>query len=172
MEKLETDRRNNYAIALSRACLLRVLGRARGERAKAGHDHIPDSVATGSHRRLRSFLNSLAYICAWEKKPGYVTSVAIEKLPEAVVAWMAANNGIEDGVVRFAQQILDRVYEASQAYGERHVDRLETVKNEVLSTIIHSNHPRIRAYQTAAKKVYQDGCAPVIEGWIEEASEY
>jgi hypothetical protein len=47
----------------------------------------------------------MAYICAYKKKPGYVTAVALEDTPEAIVVLLASNDGIDPQVISFVQHV-------------------------------------------------------------------
>lgn len=85
--------------------LLETLDRTRGDRI------TPDVVPSHDTKfsvigSQRSFVNAIAYLCAYKKEPVYVTAAALEKGPEEIVIWLAANNGIEQAVIDFMNPVL------------------------------------------------------------------
>ncbi|KAJ5436244.1 hypothetical protein N7445_007129 [Penicillium cf. griseofulvum] len=87
-------------------CLLHTLSEVRGDRIKPG-DLSPKGPGLTAPRSYRSFVDAIAYICAYRKKPGYVTAAALEETPDAIVVLLAANNGIDTAVVTFLEKVLN-----------------------------------------------------------------
>ncbi|KAJ5817757.1 hypothetical protein N7447_007765 [Penicillium robsamsonii] len=75
-------------------CLLHTLSEVRGDRIKPGEE----SMGSTQPKYYRNFVDAIAYICAYQKKPGYVTAVALEETPDAIVILIAANGGIDRAV--------------------------------------------------------------------------
>lgn len=85
--------------------LLNTLGPTRGDRIKP--DTIPPHGEGFSPiQSQRSFVDAIAYICAYKKGPAYVTAAALEKDPEKIVLWLAANKGVEHAVMEFLEPVL------------------------------------------------------------------
>jgi hypothetical protein len=87
--------------------LLSALDSIRGGRIKA--EIVSDNTGINHTQIRRSFADAIAYICAYQKGPNYVTAAALEKTPQGVVVWLAANNGIGQNVTEFLDGILARV---------------------------------------------------------------
>ncbi|KAJ5384791.1 hypothetical protein N7517_002702 [Penicillium concentricum] len=85
-------------------CLLHTLSEVRGDRIKPG-DISPEGPGLTAPRCYRSFVDAIAYICAYRKKPGYVTAAALEEAPDAIVVLLAANNGIDTAVVTLLEKV-------------------------------------------------------------------
>ncbi|KAJ6024630.1 hypothetical protein N7540_005427 [Penicillium herquei] len=86
-------------------CLLHSLGEVRGDRIKPGELSHEGSGLTGP-RCYRSFVDAIAYICAYRKEPDYVTAAALEDTPDAIVVVLAANGGIDRDVVIFLETVV------------------------------------------------------------------
>jgi hypothetical protein len=86
-------------------CLLHTLSEVRGDRIKPG-DISPEGPGLTAPRCYRSFVDAIAYICAYQKKPGYVTAAALEETPDAIVVLLAANNSIDTEIVTFLEKVL------------------------------------------------------------------
>ncbi|PLB36140.1 nucleic acid/nucleotide deaminase domain-containing protein [Aspergillus candidus] len=85
--------------------LLDTLDQTRGDRIRP--DDVPSHGAKFSLiNSQRSFVNAIAYICAYKKGPAYVTAAALEKAPEEIVLWLAANQGIELAVIDFLNPVV------------------------------------------------------------------
>ncbi|KAJ5496812.1 hypothetical protein N7463_008799 [Penicillium fimorum] len=85
-------------------CLLHTLSEVRRDRIKPG-DVSYETVESNQPKYCRNFVDAIAYICAYQKKSGYVTAVALEETPDAIVILLAANNGIDTAV----QNLLEKV---------------------------------------------------------------
>ncbi|KAI2734488.1 hypothetical protein DTO013E5_9983 [Penicillium roqueforti] len=86
-------------------CLLRILSEVRGDRIKPG-DIFPEGPGLSATKSYRSFVDAIAYICAYRKRPGYVTAAALEQTPDAIVILLAANDGIDTAVVTLLEKVL------------------------------------------------------------------
>lgn len=85
-------------------CLLHTLSEVRGDRIKPGDisSEFPGSTAPKCYR---AFVDAIAYICAYQKKPGYVTAAALEEAPDAIVILLASNDGIDMAVLAFLEKV-------------------------------------------------------------------
>ena len=125
--------------------LLSALGQMRGERTKS--EIIPNSPSPNIQKLRRSFVDGIAYICSFEKEPKRVTAVAIEKTPQGIIVWLAANEDIGENVVHFLESVLSNIQQISappdkddrQKEGER-------IREELASKIMDFNTPRINSY--------------------------
>lgn len=124
--------------------LLKALDPIRGERIK------PESIHSDSpnlQKLRRSFVDGIAYICAYKKGPDHVTAAALERTPQEVKVWLASNKNIDDSVIHMLQRVLYDVQciarldsrESRQRLGEQTLDRLT-------SDIVDFNAPRISTY--------------------------
>ncbi|CAG8095737.1 unnamed protein product [Penicillium olsonii] len=86
-------------------CLLHTLSEVRGDRIKPG-DILSEGPGLTAPGRYRSFVDAIAYICAYRKKPGYVTAAALEEAPDAIVVLLAANNDIDTAVVTLLEKVV------------------------------------------------------------------
>ncbi|KAF7183830.1 hypothetical protein CNMCM7691_004252 [Aspergillus felis] len=140
--------------------LLMTLGEVRGNRIKPFN--IPqDNSGFNAIKSHRSFVDALAYACAYKKEPAYVTAVALEKRPEEIVVLLAANKGVEDSVVRFVHDILKIVQwlarkPSAQLSSEDGLAALQFLTSKVL----RFNAPKIYAYYRAIV----DKAAPAVMG--------
>lgn len=57
----------------------------------------------------RDFLDCFAYLCDVEKGGPTVTATALQKLPHSNILWIAANEGVRNGVKIYADNILQRL---------------------------------------------------------------
>lgn len=132
--------------------LLSALGQIRGERIKPAID--ADTPSPNLQRLRRSFVDGIAYICAYEKDPGRVTAAALEKTPQGITVWLAANAKIGVNVIQFLETVLSDIQriaelnnrESRQREGEKTVEYLT-------SRIVAFNEPRIRAYYDLVRKL-------------------
>ncbi|CAG7924827.1 unnamed protein product [Penicillium olsonii] len=86
-------------------CLLHTLSEVRGDRIKPG-DILSEGPGLTAPGCYRSFVDAIAYICAYRKKPGYVTAAALEEAPDAIVVLLAANNDIDTAVVTLLEKVV------------------------------------------------------------------
>lgn len=134
--------------------LLSALGQMRGERTKS--EIITDTLCPNIQKLRRNFVDGIAYICSYEKTPKRVTAVAIEKTPQGIVVWLAANKNIGEKVVHFLESVLSDIQQIStpndkdgrQKEGER-------MKEELASKIVDFNTPRIGLYYSQVARILE-----------------
>ena len=125
--------------------LLSALGQMRGERTKS--EIITDSLCPNIQKLRRNFVDDIAYICSFEREPKRVTAAAMEKTPQGIIVWLAANENIEEKVVQFLRSILSNVQQVSAPPDkEVRLEEGERIKEELASKIIDFNTPRINSY--------------------------
>ncbi|RAH56544.1 hypothetical protein BO85DRAFT_450568 [Aspergillus piperis CBS 112811] len=126
--------------------LLQTLGNVRGWRIRAP-DIPQDNSGFNAIKSHRSFVDALAYACAYKKEPAYVTAVALEKRPEEIVVWLAANKNVEEAVVSFAQDVLRIVqWLASNPSAQLGTKDGQQALNLLTSRVLRFNAPKIYAY--------------------------
>lgn len=126
--------------------LLSALGQMRGERT------ITDTLCPNSQKLRRNFVDGIAYICSNEKGSKSVTAVAIEKTPQGIVVWLAANKKIGKKVVQFLESVLSDIQQiSSPSDKDSRQKEGERMKEGLASNIVDFNTPRIGFYyrQTA-----------------------
>jgi hypothetical protein len=141
--------------------LLNALGQVRGNRIKPD----PDSATSGSNLRKtrRSFADGIAYICAYNKGPDYVTATALERSPQGTIVWLAANSEVESKVLDFLQDVLDVLGNiATQSNREERYRLGEQMKDNFLTKIVVFNEARLRSYYSRTKSLFE-ACLPVLE---------
>jgi hypothetical protein len=129
--------------------LLHALGPIRGERIKA--EVVSDN--TGISHIHRSFAEAIANICAYNKGPDYVTAAALEKTPQGVVVWLAANSVISQEVIVFLDSVLAHVQNVVgiDDVGDR--QQAAHLATEKLSSMITDFHmPRLEIYHRKITK--------------------
>ena len=142
--------------------LLNALDPIRGERIK------PESEIHGNSPNVqklrRSFVDGIAYICAYEKGPHHVTAAALEQKPQGIKVWLASNENIGDRVIQFLEKVLSDVQhisklddrESRQRAGEQTLDGL-------ISRIVAFNAPRIHTYYKQVARQRLPVCLEVIK---------
>jgi hypothetical protein len=123
--------------------LQHVLGPTRGSRIQC---ELPDSLdgsepGTDKCKLRRLFLNSLAYVCDYEKGGSTVTAIAVEMRPAGVVFWVAANENVKDKVVRFLTDILKGL--EGGANGEKSAAMVE---ESTFRRAVEFGMPRVKVY--------------------------
>jgi hypothetical protein len=140
--------------------LLNALDQIRGARIKPD---LASSITGLNHQKIRhSFADGIAYICAYKKEPDYVTAAALEKTPQGISVWLAANANIEPKVIHFLEGILvdlRRVAEQEDANGRHQTGR--KIRESLTVRVVAFNQPRIQAYYIMAKN-YVRQCLVVI----------
>jgi hypothetical protein len=86
--------------------LQHVLGHTRGSRIPCEQLRSEDGSELDDCTLRRSFVDSLAYLCDYEKGGPTVTAIALESTPEGVVFWAAANQNVRKKVDPFLHDIL------------------------------------------------------------------
>jgi hypothetical protein len=131
--------------------LLNALGPVRGPRIK---QQVDSDDFKYNHRKLRrSFADGIAYISAYQKNPDYVTAVALERTPQGIDIWIAANTDIEPKVVEFVEGVLRDLSFISRTGNviERHRAALLT-RDDLTRKVVIFNTPRIVGYYKAVNK--------------------
>lgn len=121
--------------------LLHVLDRSRGER-------IPRCTSNADceiDELRRSFIDSIAYICDYEKGRDTVTAAALQREPVGVTVWLAANTHVKERTVCFLQGILDGLAVVS-------VSSQALTEEPLAARIIDYNKKRLRVYRTFVKQ--------------------
>jgi len=134
-------------------CLLYTLSQVRGDRITPSEISHAGLGLTGP-RCYRSFVDAIAYICAYRKEPGYVTAVALEETPEDIVVLLAANGGIDTEVVKFLEKVLDIL----KLVIKKHIIRLDTNESQLIlkflaDHVLSFNAPKIFEYYQQVNKM-------------------
>ena len=149
--------------------LLEALDQTRGERSKPEND-IED--AGPSHRKIRrSFIDDIAYICAYKKGPDHVTAATLERTPQGTTVWLASNTDIESRVVKFLEGILLELQQIAN-YNASEASRQATfrIKESILSRITTFLTPKLEVYYERICKRYIPICLDVIGSKCEKTS--
>lgn len=156
-------------------CLLHTLSEVRGDRIKSGDvsSEFPESSAPKCYR---AFVDAIAYICAYQKKPGYVTTAALEEAPDAIVILLAANDGIDMTVLA----LLEKVRVILLWIVENSAVQLDTKEGRGIMKILTDyvlslNTPKIFEYYQQVNKsvssvVGQLNAEPGLKGMFENSS--
>ena len=136
--------------------LLSALGQMRGERTKS--EIITDSLCPNIQKLRRNFVDGIAYICSNENGSKCVTAAAIEKTPQGIVVWLAANKKIGKKVVQFLESVLSDIQQISTPSDkDSRQKEAERMKEELASKIVDFNTPRIWFYYRQV--------ARILKGW-------
>jgi hypothetical protein len=140
--------------------LLNALDQMRGARIKP--DVSDENLGPNQRKIRRSLVDGLAYICAFKKHPDYVTAVALERTPQEVVIWLAANADIKPQVVGFLESVVRDLCSIARngTASQRHQTGL-SVETVLLPRIIDFNKSRIQTYFKLAQ-TYAFVCLPII----------
>lgn len=150
--------------------LLNALGQIRGERIKAQSD--TDDLSPNIQKLRRSFVDGIAYICAYEKGSRRVTAAALEKTPQWITIWLAANEKIGEKVIQFLDTVLSDIKriaelddrESRQREGEQTVE-------DLTSRIVAFNAPRIQTYYEQVARKHAPACLNTIsKGRVENGT--
>lgn len=148
--------------------LLHALGPIRGGRIKA--EVVSDNTGINHTQLRRSFADAIAYICAYKKGPDYVTAAALEKTPQGVVVWLAANSKMGEEVKEFLDAVLAHVQgviDRDDGDDRQEVAKLATEKLSSMITNFHA--PRLEVYR---KKIIDDLLQPCQEVLAEYCKKY
>ena len=125
--------------------LLSALGQIRGERTKS--EIFTDTLCPNIQKLRRNFVDGIAYICSFEKEPRCVTAVAMEKKPQGIIVWLAANENIGEGVVQFLESVLSNIQQISAPPDrEGRLKEGGRIREQLVSRILDFNTPRINTY--------------------------
>ena len=94
--------------------LLSSLEPRRGNRIKRGISAEQETITVAEHRR--NVADALAYISAYDKKPGHVTAVALGMEKGGLVVWIAANQEVDPKVKNFLTIVLRRLDEIAHGH--------------------------------------------------------
>ena len=141
--------------------LLNALGQIRGKRIKPESD--TNSLSPNIQKLRRSFVDGIAYICAYEKGSRRVTAAALEQTPQGITVWLAANEKIEEKVIKFLETVLSDIQriaelddrESRQWKGEQTVE-------DLTSRVIAFNAPRIQTYYEQVARKHAPACLDTI----------
>jgi hypothetical protein len=141
--------------------LLYALDPIRGERTKAAS--FTDDVEPNHGKRRRLIADDIAYIAAYKKGPDHVTATALEKTPQGITVWLAANSNIESKVEKFLKRvllILQQVAEYENPAERRQAGNLAlTLLQE---DIIAFTAPKLQTYYKLIASKYILPCLDVI----------
>jgi hypothetical protein len=141
--------------------LLNALGQVRGKRIKP--ELNLDSPTSDHQRARRSFADGIAYICAYDRGPDFVTAAALENSPQGVIVWLAFNANVECNVPKFLQGILnDLAAIAEQNTGTERLQKGSQIRESLLTRIITFNEARISAYHGCVKS-FTEKCLPLLK---------
>jgi hypothetical protein len=119
--------------------LQHVLDPTRGSHIQCEPLDSLDGSELDNCKLRRSFLNSLAYICDFEKGGATVTAIALEMRPAGVVFWVAANENVKDKVVLCLRGILQNLAALESV-------SMATVEEGTFRSAVELGMPRVKAY--------------------------
>lgn len=141
--------------------LLSALGQIRGKRIKSESNN--DTLSPNIAKLRRSFVDGLAYICAYEKGSSRVTAVALEKTPQGITVWLAANETVWEKVIRFLEDVLCDIQRISELNDRDSRQREgERTAEDLTSRIIAFNAPRIQTYYDQVVQKRAPACLEII----------
>jgi hypothetical protein len=141
--------------------LLDALGVVRGGRIKS--DIVPGDSGSSHIQLRRDFVDTIAYICAFSKGADYVTAVALEKTPQGIVVWLAANSNVGEEVIAFLEKILESVRRvADQDNVEDLHQAALPARQTILSMIVDFQVPRLEVYRKQIIKACILPCREVL----------
>jgi hypothetical protein len=147
--------------------LLDTLDPIRGPRAQSFTSGTDTRVDQTSIRR--SFVEAIAYICAYEKGPHHVIAAALQQKSTGITLWLAGNGAVNGKVKEFLNPLLNKLRETVLPL-DRHmdVDQAESLSaNKLLPDIIAFQTPRIRVYYGLVKNIYLTPCLKIIQSAID-----
>ena len=151
--------------------LLDALGRIRGKHIKP--EANLDSASPDISKLRRSFVDGIAYVCAYKKFPDFVTAAALEKTPQGIVVWLAANGGIEPEALRFTTELVDSLHHL--AIIERKEERQNTTEQSLpvlLRRIVAFNACRLQKYISSIMKRHVGPCLKILRSSLPQSSKY
>jgi hypothetical protein len=148
--------------------LLDALGAVRGGRIESGK--IPDDSGSNHTQLRRSFVDAIAYICAYNKGPGFVTAAALEKTPQGIVVWLAANSNVEQRVVAFLENILESVRRVADQDNVEELNQAALLATQtILSMIVDFQRPRLEIYRKQIIKACILPCQEVLTDYCQRS---
>jgi len=113
----------------------------------------------------RSFVDSLAYICDFQKAGtgATVTAIALEMRPAGVVFWVAANEDVERKVVLSLEGILKNLAGLDGLDGVVDEESTVTVEESTFRLAVELGMPRVKAYWQLLQGPLER-CLKILEG--------
>jgi hypothetical protein len=141
--------------------LLEALGEVRGERIRL--DSTVDDAGTNQRKIRRSFADGIAYVCAYRTDGDYVTAAALERTPEGIIVWLAANTTVEEKVVEFVGRLLNELQHISQHENAHSRQRAGTQSiDHIRSMVIGFNALRITHYYRLVVQKFASPCLEIV----------
>jgi len=94
----------------------------------------------------RDFLDSFAYLCDVEKGGKTVTATGLQRLEKDNQLWLAANEGIRDDILIYANDILDQIKSAT-------AETQSIIQDRIVALSVEKCKPRIQVYKTAVQEL-------------------
>ncbi len=141
--------------------LLSALGQMRGERLKS--ESHTNSMSPNIQKLRRSFVDGIAYICAYEIGPRRVTAATLERTPQGITVWLATNEKIGEKVVEFLKDVLSDIQRIAEPDDRenRQKEGGQTLKH-LTSRIVSFNAPRIQTYYEQVARKHVAACLDTI----------
>ena len=102
----------------------------------------------------RSFVDGIAYICAYERGPRRVIAATLERTPRGITVWLATNKTIGEKVLGFLENVLSDIQRIAEPDDKENRQREgEQTLEHLTSRIVSFNAPRIQThYEQVARK--------------------
>jgi hypothetical protein len=142
--------------------LVNALGQVRGVRIKP---ELDSATSEPNHQKTRrSFADGVAYICAYDIGPDFVTTAALESSPEGVIVWLAANKAVKPKVFTFLKGmkgVLDDLSNVAIQRSARERYPAGVQLQEVLETkVVAFSEARLLVYYRRARTLIRTCLAP------------
>jgi hypothetical protein len=164
MASLEPSTRDKFYWLL---LLLEALDPTRGERSKSGA--FDDAIVDLPSIR-RAFVDSIAYICAYDKGPDCVTAAALRQTSERTTTiCLAGNKGIHPKVVTFLISVLEDLTGIARLPRGKVVDQAKSLATGKLSSdIINFVRLKLQRYYSKSVNKFVPPCLEAIAGALNE----
>jgi hypothetical protein len=143
--------------------LLNALDPIRGPRAQSFTRGTDTRVDQTSIRR--SFVEAIAYICAYKRGPDHVIAAALQQKSTRITLWLVGNKAIDERVKEFLNPLLNKLTETMRPLDSHIAESLSA--NKLLPDIIAFQTPRIRVYYRLVKNLYLTSCLKIIQSAID-----
>jgi hypothetical protein len=110
-------------------------------------------------KACRDFLDSFSYLCDVEKGGATVTAAAIQQRAKSYRLWLAANDGIRDGVKAYAEAILEK----AKRFAAETANRQE-IREDVFQLAVEKCRLRLTFYRKHVRR-YAEKCLEAVEKW-------
>ena len=148
--------------------LLNALGQNLGKRIIA--EAVIDTLSPNIQKLRRSFADGVAYICAHEKESKCVIAAVLEKTPQGITVWLAANETIGEKVVQLLEKVLSDIQRISELNDRFDRQREgERAKKEPTPRIIAFNKSRILTYYKQMAQDLAPMCLEIIRKGYEKS---